>query len=173
VLYWAITASQFLCGLATVTSASRMIFAFARDGGLPASGALKKVHATLKSPVAAIWTACVIAVLFTLYTPAYTTIVSVTVIFIFISYGLPIALGGLAYGGRWNKMGPWDMGPLFRLVALLVTLSAVLILFLGVQPPNDAALQITLAFLVLTAVVWFGFERRRFKGPPVTTMGKK
>jgi amino acid transporter len=173
VLYWAITASQFLCGLATVTSASRMIFAFARDGGLPASGALKKVHATLKSPVAAIWTACVIAILFTLYTPAYTTIVSVTVIFIFISYGLPIVLGGLAYGGNWNKMGPWDMGPLFRLVALLVALSAALILFLGVQPPNDAALQITLGFLVLTAVVWFGFERRRFKGPPVTTMGKK
>ena len=27
--------AQFLCGLATVTSASRMIFAFSRDGGLP------------------------------------------------------------------------------------------------------------------------------------------
>ena len=173
VLYWAITASQFLCGLATVTSASRMIFAFARDGGLPASNALKTVHATLKSPVAAIWTASVIAVLFTLYTPAYTTIVSVTVIFIFISYGLPIALGGLAYGKTWTKMGPWNMGPVFRLVALLVTLSAALILFLGVQPPNDAALQITLAFLALTAVVWFGFERRRFKGPPVASMTAK
>ena len=173
VLYWAITASQFLCGLATVTSASRMVFAFARDGGLPASNALKTVHATLKSPVAAIWTACTIAVLFTLYTPAYTTIVSVTVIFIFISYGMPIALGGLAYGSTWTKMGPWDMGPVFRLVALLVTLSAALILFLGVQPPNDAALKITLAFLALTAVVWFGFERRRFKGPPVSSMKAK
>lgn len=173
ILYWAITISQFLCGLATVTSASRMIFAFARDGGLPASGALKTVHAKLKSPVAAIWTASVISVLFTLYTPAYTTIVSVTVIFIFISYGLPIALGGLAYGSTWTKMGPWNMGPVFRLVALLVTLSAALILFLGVQPPNDKALQITLAFLALTAVVWFGFERRRFKGPPVASITGK
>ena len=35
VLYVAIFVSQFLCGLATVTSASRMIFAFARDDGLP------------------------------------------------------------------------------------------------------------------------------------------
>ena len=172
-LYVAITASQFLCGLATVTSASRMIFAFARDGGLPASSALKRVHSTLRSPVAAIWTAASIAVLFTLYTPAYTTIVSVTVIFIFISYGLPVALGGIAYGRSWTQMGPWDMGPAYRLVALLVVASVALILFLGVQPPNDAALKITLVFLALTAVVWFGFERRRFKGPPVTSLGRR
>jgi F0F1-type ATP synthase membrane subunit a len=51
-----------------------------------------------------------------------------------------------------------------------VGLSSVLILYLGVQPPNDAALNITLAFLVLTAVVWFGFERRRFQGPPTANM---
>ncbi len=40
VLYGAIFVSQFLCGLATVTSVSRMIFAFSRDEGLPASKAL-------------------------------------------------------------------------------------------------------------------------------------
>ena len=172
ILYLAILLSQFLCGLATVTSASRMIFAFARDGGLPASGALKKVHATLRSPVAAIWTAAVISILFTLYTPAYTTIVSVTVIFIFVSYGMPIALGGLAYGKSWTNMGPWDMGPVFRLVALLAVFAAALIFFLGIQPPNDAALKITVVFLLITVVVWFGFERRRFKGPPMAKLTK-
>jgi amino acid transporter len=168
----AILFSQFLCGLATVTSASRMIFAFARDGGLPASGALKRVHGTLRSPVAAIWTAAAISILFTLYTPVYTTIVSVTVIFIFISYGMPVMLGGLAYGKTWTNMGPWDMGPVFKLVALLVLLAISLIFFLGVQPPNDAALDITLVFLALTAVVWYGFERRRFKGPPMAKLTK-
>lgn len=166
----AILISQLLCGLATVTSASRMIFAFARDGGLPASSALKRVHARLRSPVAAIWTASVISILFTLYTPAYTTIVSVTVIFIFISYGMPVVLGGFAYGNSWTHMGPWNLGPVYRLIALLTALAMALVLFLGVQPPNDAALNITLAFLALTAVVWFGFERRRFKGPPHAQM---
>ena len=39
-LYLAIFVAQWLCGLATVTSCSRMIFAFARDGGLPGSKAL-------------------------------------------------------------------------------------------------------------------------------------
>jgi amino acid transporter len=102
-----------------------------------------------------------------LYTPAYATIVSVTVIFLFLSYGLPIMAGLFAYGKTWTKMGPWNMGGAFRLVGVLVTAAVALIFYLGVQPPNDAALTITGAFLIITAVVWFGFERRRFKGPPV------
>jgi amino acid transporter len=167
VFYVLIFLSQFLCGLATVTSASRMIFAFARDGGLPASAALKKVHPTFRTPVAAIWTASIISILFTLYTPAYTTIVSVTVIFLFLSYGLPVIAGVFAYGNSWTKMGPWDMGPAYRVVGVLAFLSVVLIFYLGVQPPNDAALMITGIFLVITAVIWFGFESRRFKGPPI------
>ena len=42
-LYVGISVAQYLCGLATVTSASRMTYAFARDGGLPMSNALKSV----------------------------------------------------------------------------------------------------------------------------------
>ncbi|RZS46709.1 amino acid permease [Sphaerotilus mobilis] len=167
VLYVLILVCQLLCGLATVTSASRMIFAFARDGGLPASAQLKRIHPRFRTPVAAIWTAAIISLLFTLYTPAYTTIVSVTVIFIFLSYGLPIAAGVRAYGSSWTTMGPWSMGPMFRVVGVLAVLAVLIVFFLGVQPPNDNALPITLAFLALTAVVWFGFERRRFQGPPV------
>src|SRR5262249_11150725 len=49
-LYLVILVSQYLCGLATVTSASRMIFAFSRDGGLPFSTALKKLNATYPTP---------------------------------------------------------------------------------------------------------------------------
>jgi amino acid transporter len=167
VMFVLIFVCQLLCGLATVTSASRMIYAFARDGGLPASSALKKVDSKFRTPVAAIWTAAIISVLFTLYAPAYTTIVSVTVIFIFISYGLPVIAGLFTYGKTWTKMGPWDMGPLYRVIGVLVILAIALVFYLGVQPPNDAALTITLAFFGLTAVVWFGFESRRFKGPPV------
>lgn len=166
-LYVLIFVAQFLCGLATVTSVSRMIFAFARDGGLPGSNALKRVHPVYRTPVAAIWTAALISIAFTMYTPAYATIVSVTVIFLFLSYGLPVIAGLFAYGKSWTKMGPWDMGPAYRIVAVLVILAIGLIFFLGVQPPNDSALWITGAFLVTTAVVWFGFERRRFKGPPI------
>jgi amino acid transporter len=164
VLYLGILIAQFICGLATVTSASRMIFAFARDGGFPA--ALRSIHPTFRSPVPAIWTAAIISILFTLYTPVYTTIVSVTVIFLFLSYAMPIVSGLMAYGRTWTKMGPWDLGPGFRVVAVLAIAAMVLIFFIGVQPPNGNALWLTVSFFVLLTVVWFGFERNRFTGPP-------
>lgn len=171
VLYVGVLVAQLLCGLATVTSVSRMTFAFARDGGLPFSRALRSVHPTFRTPVTAIWATSIISVLFTLYTPAYTTIVSVTVIFLFLSYGLPVVMGLFAYGRSWTVMGPWNMGPLFRVVAALVGLLLVMIFVIGVQPPNDKALPITIGFLVLTAVLWYGLERRRFRGPPGLVRG--
>jgi amino acid transporter len=63
-LYVAIFVSQFLCSLATVTSASRMIFAFARDGGPPGWSFLRKVSPRYRTPNVAIWTASVLAVAF-------------------------------------------------------------------------------------------------------------
>lgn len=167
ILYLGILLSQFLCGLATVTSASRMIFAFSRDGGLPGSNFLRMINMEFRTPVIAIWAAAIISILFTLYTPVYTTIVSVTVIFLFLSYGIPIILGLFAYGRTWTKMGPWSMGQLYKLVAVLCVAAILFIFYIGVQPPNDKALWITLGFIVLTIILWFGLERKRFAGPPM------
>jgi amino acid transporter len=181
-LYIAIFASQWLCGLATVTSASRMIFAFSRDGGLPGSGTLSSVSKAHRTPVAAIWTASILSVLFVAATSApgvsiggasaYTVVVSCTVIFLFLSFTVPIALGLFAHGtAKWSTMGPWDLGTFrFKLVAFLSIVAMALIFYIGVQPPNDMALEITIGFIVLTAVVWFAFEQRRFQGPPIGDM---
>ncbi len=177
ILYVLIFMSQLLCGLATVTSVSRMIFAFSRDKGLPASSVLAKVSPKYRTPVAAIWTGAVLAVLFVWFTsaitiagtPAYSIVVSCTVIFIFLSFVLPIVLGFAAIGtAKWPAMGPWNMGiGTYKLVSLLAVVSMIIIFYIGVQPPNDWALEITVGFLVLTAIVWFGFENRRFMGPPI------
>jgi amino acid transporter len=177
ILYIAIFLAQFLCGLATVTSVSRMIFAFSRDGGLPASKALSRVDARHRTPVAAIWTGSILSVLFVWgtslisfgETSAYAIVVSCTVIFLFFSFAIPIIAGLFAYGGaKWPKMGPWNIGRgAFMLAAIFSSLAMVLIFVLGVQPPNNSALYITLGFLVVSALVWILFERRRFAGPPV------
>lgn len=179
ILYLAILVSQWLCGLATVTSASRMIFAFSRDGGLPASKALAKVSPTHRTPVAAIWTASILSVLFVWFTsldfmkigetPVYTIVVSCTVIFLFFSFAIPITLGLFAWGtSKWDKMGPWNLGEaMFKLFAVLSIIAMVLIFVIGVQPPNDLALYVTVGFLILTGIIWFGFETRRFRGPPI------
>ncbi len=179
-LYVAIFISQILCGLATVTSVSRMIFAFSRDGGLPCSKALATVSPTHRSPVAAIWTGATLAVLFDWgsslvsigETPVYTIVVSCTVIFLFFSFMIPIVLGMFTFGtSKWPTMGPWNMGRgLYSLFAILSIISMVLIFVIGIQPPNVWALYITIGFLILTAIVWFAFEARRFQGPPVGDM---
>ena len=46
-------------------------------------------------------------------------------------------------------------------------MAAALIFVIGVQPPNAWALYITVGFIVLALLVWFGLEQRRFKGPPI------
>lgn len=176
-VYLVVFIAQLLCGLATVTSASRMIFAFSRDGGLPGSSALAKVSPTHRTPVAAIWTASILSVLFVwgssvvsvAGTSAYTIVVSCTVIFLFLSFTVPIVLGMMAWGTpKWDKMGPWNMGRgIFMLFAFLSIASMVLIFVIGIQPPNDWALYITVGFFILTAIVWFAFERNRFQGPPL------
>ena len=69
--------------------------------------------------MAAIWTGAVLSVLFVwgsslvsvAGTSAYTIVVSCTVIFLFLSFTVPIALGLMAWGTpKWDKMGPWNLG---------------------------------------------------------------
>lgn len=167
ILWLVVAVAQYACGLATVTSASRMIFAFARDGGLPASDKLRRVSPKHRTPVSAIWTAVILSIAFTVYTPVYTTIAAVCVIFLYISYALPIAAGFFAYNRSWTRMGPFDIGGIFRPLALICVAVCAVLIFSGMQPPNDQALQVTIGVLVVSALVWFVFERRRFKGPPV------
>jgi Amino acid transporters len=51
-----------------------MMFAFARDGGLPGSKWLRKVNAAHRTPGAAIWTSAVLAIVVTLYGDAFTVL---------------------------------------------------------------------------------------------------
>jgi amino acid transporter len=161
-----IALAQYLCGLATVTSASRMAYAFARDGGLPLSRHLRQVNPTFRTPVLAIWTVSILATAFTIYTPVYSTITTVCVIFLYVSYVMPALAGLFAYGRSWTTMGPWTLGRWYRWLAATCVLGCAFFVVIGVQPPNDKALGITLGSFAVTAAVWFGLERFRFRGPP-------
>ncbi|KAF0179806.1 MAG: amino acid transporter [Limisphaerales bacterium] len=165
VLLALIIAAQYLCGLAALTSASRMTYAFARDGGLPFSDALRRVNPASKSPSVAVWFAAIAAALFTILVP-YVTIAAVCVIFLYISYALPVAAGFLAHGRTWTRMGPWQIGRLYRPLAVVSVLGCLFLIVIGMQPPNEQAVKIVGGTVVLLLAVWFGLEKRRFKGPP-------
>ena len=163
----AIAVAQYLCGLATVTSASRMAYAFARDGGLPASHLLRRVCPRFRTPDVAIWTVAAASFLFTVYTPVYSTITAVCVIFLYISYVLPSALGLVAYGRTWTRMGPWQLGIWYRPLAAVSVLGCLFLIVIGMQPPNDKALWVVGGSVAVLATLWFVVAREHFAGPPV------
>jgi amino acid transporter len=172
VLWVGIVVSNYLCGLACVTSTSRMIYAFSRDGGLPASGTLRKVSPKWQTPVVAIWTTAALAIASTLYAPAYSTLTTACVIFLYISYVMPAAAGFLTYGRTWTRMGPFNLGAgWFRTLAVISVAGVLLLVWIGVQPPNDKALTVTLATIGLLVSAWWLGVRRAFRGPPVTSIG--
>src|SRR5262249_33239608 len=58
---WLTVMAMWFCGLSAVTWCSRVIFAFARDNGLPASSLLRRVSRRHQTPGSAIWLSVAIA----------------------------------------------------------------------------------------------------------------
>jgi amino acid transporter len=167
VLALAIVIAQFFCGLATVTSASRMAYAFARDGGLPLSERVRHVSRRFQTPAVAIWTVSALSVGFVVHAGTYSTITGACTIFLYISYVIPTVLGLFAYGRSWTRMGPWSIGKTgYRVTGVVSVLGCGLFLLVGVQPPNQQNLWTVPGALLLTAVVWYAYERKHFRGPP-------
>lgn len=168
VLLVGIVLANFLCALAGVTSTSRMVYAFSRDGGLPGSKWLKQVDHKHRSPVAAIWLTVVLSIIATLYSPAFLALAAGCAMFLYISYAMPILAGLFAEGKSWTEFGPFRLGALSKPFALITVLGAVLIIYIGTRPPNDILVNYLIGLLVLLAVIWFAVARTRFPGPPIS-----
>lgn len=177
ILYLGILIAQFLCGLATVTSASRMLFAFARDDGMPfGSKSLSTVSPAYRTPVNAIWTATALCILYVVLalsikvagTSIYVIVVNSTLVFLFLSFTIPLVAAMMNYGGpKWPNPGPWAMSAgVYKLVTVLSVVGMAVILFIAVAPPNERVLYVVLGFIALALVFWVTVENRRFEGPP-------
>jgi amino acid transporter len=162
-----IFAMNFLCGLACLTSCSRMMYAFARDGGLPASGWLRRVNARHSTPGAAIWISAGLAFAATLYGDAFLVLATGSAVFLYISYVMPTAAGFFAEGKTWTHKGPFSLGAFSKPIAILAVLGGTIMAIVGMLPPNQKVLYLTVALLVLLGAYWWLLgERNRFAGPP-------
>jgi amino acid transporter len=167
-LLWIICGAMWFCGLSSITSNSRMLFAFARDGGLPASRWLAAVSGRFRSPHVAVWVSAVAALLVALWADAYSAMTALSTIALYASYAVPIAVGLWARRtGRWQRRGPWDLGRWSDAVnaVALVWVAAMTVLF--VLPPDELAGWTFAGSLVAIAGYWFLWMRRRFPGPKV------
>jgi amino acid transporter len=166
-LFVGIVVANYLCALAGLTSCSRMMYAFARDGGLPFSQNLSAVSIAHRTPVAAIWVSAALALAATLYADAFFVLATGCAVFLYLSYVMPVAAGVLTEGKRWTEKGPFDLGGASRPVAVLAVVGGLILAWVGFQPPNQKVLYLTIAMIIVMVAIWYGFERKRFIGPPM------
>jgi amino acid transporter len=158
VMLLAVTAMWF-CGLAAVTSVSRVIYALARDKGLPLAGFWSKTHPRHKTPGAAIWFSVIAAFLALAYSASYSVVTSLSVVACYLAYNIPVYLGWRRKRQWIGKRGPWNLGRHSNWINVLALVWTVFICTIMIMPPN------TLAGISLAAVLAGLYALHRFTGP--------
>ncbi|AQS85729.1 MAG: amino acid permease [Acetobacter aceti] len=166
-MYVMIVVANYLCALAGMTSTSRMVFAFGRDGGLPGSRLWRYVSPTYRTPVPAIWLVAFLSCAVTLYSSAFAALAAGCAIFLYVSYAMPIGAGVLAQRKRDVMTGPFRLGALSTPFAVITVLGSLMLVWIGIQPPNDILISYVVGIVVVLLAGWFLVEKKRFKGPPL------
>ena len=169
--------AQFYCGMASVTANSRMIYAFSRDGALPASSFWHRINPRTRTPTNSIWFAAVFA--FILGLPylwsvvAYGAVTSIAVIGLYIAYVIPTLLRRLA-GNRFVP-GPWSLGKWSPIIGWIGVAWVAIITVIFVLPEispvtrdsfNYAPVAVGVV-LLYSGGYWLISARKWFKGPRV------
>ncbi|KAI1294353.1 amino acid/polyamine transporter I [Xylaria venustula] len=163
------------CGLFSMTSNSRMMFAFARDGGIHPF--FHQVDARFKSPIRAVWLAATLSFILALPSlgsdVAYAAATSIATIGLYISYGIPILLG-LIWQEEFKAMkGPFNLRGFSRVVAFIAVSWILAITVFFVLPTANPVTSQTLNYTVVAVGIivigavgtWVLWARKWFTGP--------
>jgi amino acid transporter len=180
------TVGQLFCGMACVTSASRMTFAFSRDGAVPGHNLWRRLNHR-RTPTWAVGFVCAFAMIITI--PAYwgthaglpvafLAVTSISVIGLYIAYSIPVFL-------RWRMgdqfdAGPWTLGSKYKWINLIAIVWVGLCVIIFCLPFTPAGVYFGNSFAwksvnyaplvtigVMAAVtLWYLLSARHtFKGP--------
>ncbi len=165
--------AMWLCGLSSITSMSRMWFAFARDGGMPGHQQIARVHPRWRTPIWAIVVTCMLSVLLTVFAALYSVVVALSTSALYVAYGIPIYLNlrnRLRRRGEFvtSELAPWNTGRWSPwLNALSLTWIGFLIVLFSL-PPNELAGWALVALAVFMFGYWHASAKHRFHGPRPT-----
>ncbi|KAK0653089.1 amino acid/polyamine transporter I [Cercophora newfieldiana] len=175
VLFTLIMVCVWHCGLFSMTSNSRMMFAFARDGGIHPF--FHKVDDRFRSPIRAVWLAATLSFILALpslgSSVAFAAATSIATIGLYISYGLPILIGMICHQSFDAMKGPFNLGGLSRIIAgaacLWISCITVVFCLPTANPVTSETLNYTVVavgILFLGAVgSWIFWARHWFTGP--------
>jgi amino acid transporter len=162
---WLAVLAMWFCGVTCITSNSRVIYAFARDGGMPLSSLWRRVDDKHSTPAPAIWLSVCAAFLVATWSGTFSVVTSMSTVGLYVAYILPIYLGWRARRARtWVERGPWHLGRSSNLVNVIAIAWTIFICVILVMPPNQVAGETMLAVVALLAVWYVVSERQRFKG---------
>lgn len=176
--------TMFILGtIVNVASASRQLWAFARDNAVPNARAISYVHPKMKIPLVSIAITCSISCLLSLINigsaAVFNAIVSLTVAGFFASYMVPFSL--LLYTRLYHPskldFGPWRLGKWGPWVNGCAICWSILVTFFSFWP---AAVPVTATNMNWSCVLWSGVMifagtfwlahgRKVFKGPVIET----
>ncbi|KRF39874.1 amino acid permease [Paenibacillus sp. Soil787] len=180
VILWLVTAAMWFCGLASITSFSRMMYAFSRDKGMPMSHQWAQISKKYRTPAKAIWLAIILSFLLAfidyiikMVNPdaTYTTIAfltAVSVVGLYVAYGIPIYLKLRAKAeGRFQDkhLGPWNLGKYSTFISIVALLWIIFICIVMVIPPNQMAGYAVAGMLILLIIMDLAYYKKHFPGP--------
>jgi amino acid permease (GABA permease) len=169
--------AQLFCGMSSVTANSRMIYAFARDGALPASAVWHRINPRTRTPTNAIWLAAggafVLGLPYLFNNTAYLAVTSIAVIGLYVAYVLPTFLR-LRAGDSFQR-GPWHLGrwsrPIGTIAVVWVAFITVLFMLPTSNPITVSSFNYTpiavLVVLGFAGIWWMVSARKWFTGPRV------
>lgn len=172
--------SAFFMGQASMIAASRVAYAYARDGCFPASFLFAKVNTITQTPVNAVWLnntlGCLILLLIFGGGVVIDAIFSVGAIAAYVAFIIPIVMKVFFVRDNF-KPGPWHLGKYSRPIGFVSTAFVVLMVPILCFPQYRGS-NLTPDGMNWTVLVYFGpmffavgwyfiYAHKFFKGPKV------
>jgi amino acid transporter len=180
------TVGQLFCGMGCVAAASRMVFAFSRDGAVPGHSLWRRLNKH-QTPTWSVLFVVALALLITIpalfgnkagLPVAFFAVTSITTIGLYIAYILPVFL-------RWRmgdrfEPGVWNLGKHYRWINAIAIVWVVLCVIIFILPTSPAAVPwnkgfswsdfnyapvVTIALALGVLIAWEAGAKRTFKGP--------
>jgi len=180
------TMGQLFCGMSCVTSASRMTFAFSRDGAIPGHRLWTRLNHH-RVPYMSVLFIGFWALVITLpalfgnadgFPVAFFAVVSIAVIGLYIAYVIPVFL-------RWRQgesyeRGPWNLGSKYKWLNPIAVLWVALCVVIFSLPFTPAAVPwasdfnwssfnyapaMVIAVIILATILWFTGGSKHFHSP--------
>jgi amino acid permease (GABA permease) len=168
----------FFAGIGALTAASRCTYAFARDGAIPGYRLWKKVHPKLDVPIWAIFLStavdCILGCIYFGSSAAFNSFTGVATLCLLSSYCVPVLIS-LVRGRRFVKNSPYSLGKFgfaINTISIVFICFASVIFCVPVSLPVSAetmnyASVVFAGFGIISAVWYFAYARKNFKGPPI------